>query len=421
MHPKRSVSLLIRLAAEGTIGAAAARIAAGGYRYLITSATMERFLLGADQLRSRSGGKWKKYPREVIPAFVADMDFKVAPGVQDALMMFTDIQDYGYGQVTDTIPLFEAFSTWMARRHDWQPDPALTHANTDVVQGLVATILAFSEPGDGIIAQTPIYPPFLLTIAGTGRRLVENPLVDNGTRFVVDVEGLKRAAAQASMILLCNPHNPTGRVLDRAELEAIATIAANHNLTIVADEIHADLVYPGATHIPMETIAAAAERTVTLTSATKGFNIAGLRTSIAHFGSPVLKDRFDKRLPLHLLGGPSRIGVAATIAAWSEAEAWLNDVMLYLDHNRQRVTNWAAHANLGHYPPEATYLAWMNCRRLDLPEGATPQQHFLEHGKVALSEGLDFGEPGQGHVRLNFATSAEILEDILGRLGGAFG
>ncbi|HXC79672.1 MAG TPA: PatB family C-S lyase [Candidatus Acidoferrum sp.] len=380
---------------------------------------MERFLIGADQLRARSGGKWNTYPREVLPAFVADMDFKVAPAVQDALMKFTDTQDYGYGQMTDTIPLFEAFSKWMARRHHWQPDPALTHANATVVQGLVASLLAFSEPGDGIIAQTPIYPPFLLTIEGTGHRLVENPLVDSGTRFVVDVEGLKRAAEQASMILLCNPHNPTGRVLERAELEAIATIAANHNLTIVADEIHADLVYPGATHIPMETIAAAAERTVTLTSATKGFNIAGLRTSIAHFGSPELKARFDKRFPPHLLGMPSRVGVAASIAAWSEAEDWLNDVMLYLDHNRQRVTGWAAQANLGHYPPEATYLEWMNCRRLDLPAGTTPQQHFLEHAKVALSEGLNFGERGQGHVRLNFATSAEILEDILGRLGGA--
>jgi cysteine-S-conjugate beta-lyase len=412
--------LLIGIAAAATIGAAAARAGAAGCRDLITSATMERFLLGADQLRARGGGKWKKHPPEVIPAFVADMDFKVAPAVQDALMKFTDTQDYGYGQVTDTIPLFDAFSTWMARRHDWQPDPTLTHANTDVVQGLVATVVAFSEPGDGIIAQTPIYPPFLLTIEGTGRRLVENPLVDNGTRFVVDVEGLKRAAAQASMILLCNPHNPTGRVLDRAELEAIAAIAADHNLTIVADEIHADLVYPGATHIPMETIAAAAERTVTVTSATKGFNIAGLRTSIAHFGSPGLKDRFDKRLPQRLLGGPSRLGVAATIAAWSEAEAWLNDVMVYLDRNRQQVANWATQANFGHYLPEATYLAWMDCRRLDLREGQTPQQHFLEHAKVALSEGLDFGEPGQGHVRLNFATSAEILEDILGRLGGAF-
>jgi cysteine-S-conjugate beta-lyase len=382
---------------------------------------MEPFLLSVDQLRARGGGKWKQYPPDVIPAFVADMDFTVAPAVQQAVMQLTDSQDYGYGQMTDTVPLFEAFSAWMARRHHWRPDPTLTHANVDVVQGLVATVVAFSEPGDGIIAQTPIYPPFLRCIASTGRRLVENPMVDDGTRFVVDLEGLERAGAQASMILLCNPHNPTGRVLERAEVEGIATIAAAHNLTIVADEIHADLVYPGATHIPMETIVAATQRTVTLTSATKGFNIAGLRTSIAHFGSLALKEKFDRMLPKRLLGAPNRMGVAATIAAWGGADAWLDAVMLYLDRNRRRVADWAAHAGVRHYLPESTFLAWMDCRRLDLPIGLTPAQHFLEHAKVALSEGLDFGEPGRGHVRLNFATSGEILEEILGRLRGALG
>jgi cystathionine beta-lyase len=388
---------------------------------LITSAAMEPFLLGAEQLLARGGGKWRRYPPDVIPAFVADMDFKVAPAVQQAIKQFIDTQDYGYGQMTDAIPLFEAFAAWMSRRHHWSPDAALTHANTDVVQGLVATMVAFSSPGDGVIAQTPVYPPFLMLIAGTGRRLVENPLVDDGKRFVVDLEGLERAAGQATMILLCNPHNPTGRVFERSELEGIATIAAAHNLTIVADEIHADLLYPGATHIPMETIPAATERTVTLTSATKGFNIAGLRAAIAHFGSPGLKERFDSRLPERILGGPNRFGVAATIAAWSHAEDWLKEVMVYLGRNRNRVAEWATDANLGHHIPQATYLAWLDCRRLDLQNGATPQQHFLEHAKVALSEGADFGPPGQGHVRLNFATSAEILEEILNRLGGALG
>jgi cystathionine beta-lyase len=380
---------------------------------------VERYLLGADQLRARSGGKWTKYPADVMPAFVADMDFKVAPAVQAAIEKFTQTQDYGYGQMTDAIPLFDAFAGWMARRHNWQPDPALTHANTDVVQGLVATIFAFTQPGDGIIAQTPIYPPFLRFTATTGRRLVENPLVDDGTRFVVDLEGLERVAPQATMILLCNPHNPTGRVLERAELEGIAKIAATNKLTIVADEIHADLVYPGATHIPMETIEAAAERTITLTSATKGFNIAGLRTSIAHFGSADLKTKFDIVIPERLLGGPGRFGVAATIAAWCESEEWLDTVMAYLDRNRHRVAEWAAQAGLAHHMPEATYLAWMGCRHFELPAGLTPHQHFLEHGKVGLAEGLEFGGPGEGHVRLNFATSEEILEEILVRLGGA--
>jgi cystathionine beta-lyase len=381
----------------------------------------EAFLLSADQLRARSGGKWNKYPADVIPAFVAEMDFKVAPAVQLALTHLTDTQDYGYGlgPPTDTEPLFDAFSGWMARRHQWRPDPTLTHVNTDVVQGLVATIMAFSEPGDGVIVQTPAYPPFFHCIAGTGRRLVENPLSSDGVRFGLDLEGLERAAAQASMILVCNPHNPTGRVLERRELEAIAAVAAEHNLTIVADEIHADLIYAGAMHIPMETVAGAAERTVTLTSATKGFNIPGLRTSIAHFGSPGLKEKFDQTFPERLLGHPSRAGIAATISAWREADAWLSDVMLYLDGNRTRVSAWTAEAGLGHFMPESTFLAWIDCRSLELPNGLTPQQHFLEHAKVGLAEGLDFGEPGRGHVRLNFATSAEILEEILSRLNAA--
>jgi len=380
---------------------------------------MERFLLRTDQLRARNGGKWTTYPPEVLPAFVAEMDFKVAPAVQEVIEHFTEHQDYGYGQMTDAIPLFEAFAAWMSHRHVCQPDPALTHANTDVVQGLVATMVAFSKPGAGVIAQTPVYPPFLRFIASTGRRLVENPLIDDGQRFVVDLEGLERVASSATMILLCNPHNPTGRVFERAELEGIARIAADHDLTIIADEIHADLIYPGPTHVPMETIPDATARTVTLTSATKGFNIPGLRTSIAHFGSPQLKEKFDGMLPDHLLGGPSRFGVAATIAAWRDGEAWLDEVMRYLDRNRVVVAEWADRNNLANHRPESTYLAWLRCRHLNLEAGSTPQQYFIDRGKVALSEGADFGEPGQGHVRLNFATSAEILDEILSRLSGA--
>jgi cystathionine beta-lyase len=380
---------------------------------------MESFLLTADELRVRNGVKWTMYPSDVIPAFVAEMDFKVAPSIQAAIDELAGKQDYGYGQMTQEVPLFEAFSEWMARRHNWRPDPTLTQAHTYVIQGVLATLVAFSEPGDGIVVQPPIYPPFLKFTADSGRRVIENPLVDDGNRFVVDVEGLERVASQATMILLSNPHNPSGRVLTRGELESIATIAAAHNLTIVSDEIHSDLIYSGPKHIPMETIDAAAARTVTLTSATKGFNIPGLRTSIAHFGSPELMARYDKKFPAHLLGGPNRIGIAATTAAWLGGEEWLNSVMVYLDRNRRRVAEWAAEVNLGHRLPESTYLAWLDCRRLDLPAGITPQQHFLEHAKVALAEGSDFGEAGKGHVRLNFATSAEILEDILGRLGGA--
>jgi cystathionine beta-lyase len=218
---------------------------------------------------------------------------------------------------------------------------------------------------------------------------------------------------------MCNPHNPTGRVFERAELEGIATIAAAHNLTIVADEIHADLVYPGSTHIPMETISAATDRTVTLTSATKGFNIAGLHCAIVHFGGAGLKEKYAGRLPEWLLGGPGRLGIAATIAAWAESEGWLASVMSYLDRNRRAVAEWATRADIGHHLPESTYLAWLDCRRLQVPEGETTQKHFLERARVALSEGSDFGERGRNYVRLNFATSAEILDEMLSRLSGA--
>lgn len=379
---------------------------------------MEHFLLTRDELRARTGAKWRMHPPDVLPSFVAEMDFKVAPAIQEAIKDFVERADYGYGNLTDAAQLFDAFTLWMDRRHGWRPDPALSIAVTDVVQSLVAMINAFSDKGDGVIVQTPVYPPFLMSVAWTGRRLVDNPMVDDGKRYVIDLDGLERVAAQAKVLFLCNPQNPTGRVFERAELEAMATIAARHDLAIVSDEIHADLVYPGAKHVPMETIAGAAERTVTLTSATKGFNVPGLRTAVAHFGSAELKARFDARTPEHLLGGPSRIGMLATIAAWTQSEPWLNEVMDYLERNRRRVAEWAAEQRIGHHVPEGTFLAWLDTRHLQLAEGITPQQHFLERARVALSQGGDFGEAGKGHVRLNFATSAEVLEEILGRLSG---
>jgi cysteine-S-conjugate beta-lyase len=396
-----------------------ARLSHAAYPQLLTSVTVESFLLNAEQLRARTGAKWRNHPPEVIPAFVADMDFKVAPAIHAAMQTFVDADDYGYGRMDDRTELFNAFAAWMSRRHGWQLDPALTQAIGDVVQGLTAAIVAFSKPGDGVIAQTPVYPPFLKAIASTGRRLVESPLADDGKRFVMDLDDLERAAEQAKVLLLCSPHNPTGRIFESAELEGVARIAAANHLTIVADEIHADLVYSGATHVPMETVTGAADRTVTLTSATKGFNIAGLHCAVTHFGSGELKERYCAVLPEWLLGGPSRQGIAATIAAWRESESWLTEVLQYLNGNRRVVAEWAAENNLGHHPGESTYLAWLDCGRLSLPSGTTPQEHFLERARVALSAGSDFGPPGEGHVRLNYATSAGMLDEILSRLSGA--
>ncbi len=380
---------------------------------------MNDLVLSEAELRARGGGKWRKYPSDVLPAWVADMDFNVAPSVQSSLQRFVDRQDYGYGLPGDYDALFEAFAKWMSHRYGWSPDPTLTIATADVVQGIVATLVAYSNADDGVIAQTPIYPPFLRVIAGAGRRLVENRLLGNaGERYTLDAEGLNEAAAQARVLLLCNPHNPTGRVFERQELEQISGIAAEHEMIIVADEIHADLTYANARHVPMETISGAAERTVTVTSATKGFNIPGARTAVLHFGSGALQSRFTKAIPDLLLGRPSRFGLAATIAAWTDGETWLGHLLAYLEGNRRLVAEWAAaRQHIGHRASEATFLAWLDCRELGLPP--SPYDFFLESAKVALSDGREFGSPGEGHVRLNFGTSREILEAILARMSCA--
>lgn len=379
---------------------------------------MPDFVLSAAELRSRGGGKWRRYPPDVLPAYVADLDFKVAPAVQAALHRFVEHQDYGYGLHEEVEALYDAFAKWMARRHGWNPDPALTMALDDVVQGIVATQVAYSAPGEGVLVQTPAYPPFLKTIASSGRRLVENSMRDSGERFEIDFDGLERVAPQARILLLCNPHNPTGRVFSRDELEGIAAIARRHDLVIVADEIHADIVFGGANHIAMETIHGAAERTVTLTSATKSFNIPGARTAVVHFGDAALRDRFVAAMPDHLLGRPSRFGVDATVAAWTESDAWLHATLAYLARNRDTVSRWAAATpHIGYRVPEATFLAWLDCRKLGLEP--SPYEFFLESAKVGLSDGIEFGGPGAGHVRLNFGTSAEILEEILSRISRA--
>lgn len=376
-------------------------------------------MLPLEQLREREAGKWRRYPADVLPAFVADMDFAVAPAVQQVASRLVEHGDYGYGMTEeDGERVAAAFARRMHARYAWEVDPELTVCPVDVVQGLTASVIAFSQPGDGLVVQTPIYPPFLKVAAETGRRVVENPLVDDGERFTVDVDGLRSAVdGRTTMILLCNPHNPTGRVFTRGELEAIAAVAVERDIVIVSDEIHAELLYPGQRHIPMASLGPqVAERTVTLNSASKAFNIAGLRCSVASCGSAKLRSRFASAIPDHLLGRPSRFGIEATVAAWTGGEEWLGQVLAYLERNRQRVETAASEiAGVRHHPPEGTYLAWLDCTRLELP-AASPYEFFLEQAKVALSDGAEFGRPGDGCVRLNFATSAEILEQILDRI-----
>jgi cystathionine beta-lyase len=385
-----------------------------------TPTTLVQF--SADQLRARSGRKWHEYAADVLPAWVAETDFAVPEPIREALRRVTDEASYGY-EVSSLYPnLAAAFAEYMQRRFGWRPVGDRVVPVADLVQALFTAVAAFTEPGQGVVLQTPIYPPFQNAVRETGRRLAWNPLVDNGSTFEVDAAQLAEVFGdKAPLLLLCNPHNPTGRVLELKELEAIAKLAVERDLVVVADEVHADLVYSGHTHIPFASLSPeVAALTVTITSATKAYNIPGLRCGVMHFGSNALRERFRAVFPDRMLGVVNRFGIEATLIAWRECGTWLDEVMSVLDVNRSRLSEFFSSElpAVRWYPPQATYLAWLDCRELGLGD-EPPQQFFLDRSRVALSDGVDFGPGGEGRVRLNFGTSPTILEDILARIAKA--
>jgi cysteine-S-conjugate beta-lyase len=384
-------------------------------------ALMESFELTVEQLRARRSRKWSFYPADVLPAWIADMDFAVPDVVQQAVVQIVEQRDYGYGDRVGDEGLAAAFSDRMAERFGWRPAPAQVQPITELIQAMYLSVSAFSEPGDGVVIQTPIYPPYLETVAQTGRRLDDNPLRDDGSRFVLDVEGLRKVIdGQTRVLMLCHPHNPTGRVFERAELEALAELAIERDLLVLSDEIHADMLYDDRQFIPFASLSpAAAARTITLTSATKSFNIPGLRCALMHFGSPELAQRFYARYPERMLGQVSVPGLDATVAAWRQGQPWLDRVMKRLRQNRDRLAEFVREELPGvkHYTPEGTYLGWLDFSALELPQ--RPVEFFLERGRLALHDGLQFGERHGQCVRLNFGTSEAILGQVLERMATA--
>jgi len=370
-----------------------------------------------ERMHSRLSEKWETYPRELLPAWVAEMDFPLARPIHEVLQRAVDKDDIGYPVAPADTGIREAFADRMSERFGWQIDPRHIEVLSDVVQGLYIALETFTGAGDGAIVQTPIYPPFLEAVRETGRTLVENRLDPSGQRFEIDFDALDAAIApNTRILLLCHPHNPSGRLFSRSELEALAERVLRHDLYVATDEIHADLVYDGAPFVPFASLSPEiSARTLTLTSATKAFNIPGLRCAVAHMASPELRRRF-RRVPRHLRGGIGILGLYATIAAWRHSDPWLDQVRTYLESNRAFLREQLVERFPGarHHSPEATYLAWLDCSGLELPE--RPAAFFARHGGVALSEGANFG-PGWDHcLRLNFATSRAILTQVLERM-----
>jgi cystathionine beta-lyase len=363
------------------------------------------------ELRSRAGRKWRVYADDVIPAWIADMDLMPAPAIMDSLTEALRLGDLGYGLVAATNGVPQAFARWAERRWGWRVSPDDVMLMPDVVGGIANCIEALTGPGDAILVQTPAYPPLLSSVRTAGRRLVEHVLVDGR----LDLDELDRLMGreQVRMMLFCHPHNPSGRSFTALELTGVAELARRHDVIVIADEVHADLTYRAHRHIPFATIAP--ERTVTLNSPSKAFNVAGLRTAVCTARGDLLAKL--RALPSTRWNAFSAPGVRAALAAWSDAgEQWLIACVDHLQARRDQLGVLLAERcpAIGYVPPEAGYLAWLDCRALGLDD---PAGFFLERAKVALSAGQDFGAPGEGYMRLNFATSAEILDEIVERMG----
>ena len=374
-----------------------------------------------EQLRQRQCMKWTYYGPEVLPAWIADMDYPVAPVIRQAIAATVERNDLGYtGEATEQA-LGKVFAERMERRYGWQPDPSLVRPTGNLIQALIASVASFSDPGSGIVIQTPIYYPFLKIVAALGRQLVDNRLLVGPQRYEMDIPGLQAAIDDDTrMVLFCNPHNPSGRVFERGALEQLAALAVERDLIVVSDEIHADLAYPGQQHIPLASLGPEiAARTITLTSATKAFSIAGLKCAVMHFGSQELLRKQTGFFNEHLLGTSNVLGIEATLAAWRDGDEWLETVITQLASNRRRLGEFIEQRlGPGKYrPPEAGYLAWLDCGALNLTP--SPHEFFLQQAGVALSDGGVFSSYTPEFARLNFATSPEVLELILQRIAEA--
>jgi cystathionine beta-lyase len=365
-----------------------------------------------ERVRSRAGIKWKRYDSDVLPAWVADMDFDPPKAVTDAMRPYLDLGDTGYN-IAVRDQFLPAYADWQHRHHNWRPDEEKLRTFTSALHALETALWFRTDPGDGIVVFTPIYHPFLNAIADSGRRLVSVPLDPNGMR--IDPERLASAIdSTTKMILFCQPHNPAGRVFDDSELAAVAEVAERHELLVVSDEIWGDLTIDRP-HQPLATSDDRfAGRLMTLGSASKSFNLAGLRCAVAHIDDAELSRIFET-MPGHLLGAASVSSLAGTHAAWTQCDDWMSAVRSEITARRDQLARRLASdlPEVTMSPPEATYLGWLDFRATNL--GDDPSYQLLKEGRVALSPGPQFGPEGAGFARINFATSAEILDDIIDR------
>ena len=353
---------------------------------------------------------------EVLPLWVADMDLPAPESVTEALRRRAAHPIYGYTRYPD--PFFEAISEWLARRHGWHIPRKAIVPIPGVVPALNFLVESLTEPGDGVLIQPPVYPPFFRLGKLHGRRLLENPLRYDGERYRIDFDDFRAKAKEATLFVLCSPHNPVGRVWREEELERLGKICLEEGCLIVSDEIHADIVYPPHRHIPIASLSPEiAHITVTLNAPSKTFNIAGLNTAYAVIPDDSLRRRFEAVLRRYDLTMGNVFGIEALIAAYEGGEAWLEALLGYLKANIDFVTAFLAEniPQIRPVPPEATFLMWLDCRGLGMDDKALAR-FFIEKAKLGLNAGVGFGEGGSGFMRLNVGCPRSTLEEAMARL-----
>jgi cysteine-S-conjugate beta-lyase len=369
-----------------------------------------------DRRRTESS-KWHKFPPDVLPLWVADMDFPSPEPVTRALRERVEHGVFGYG--VEQPEFHEVMCERLLKRHGWKVEPEALVLLPGVIPGFNVACRAFSAPGDGLLTLLPVYPPILRLPDNVGltRDAVDLTRGSDG-RYEVDWDAFERAITpRTRMFILCNPHNPVGRVFTRDELSRMADICLRRGLMICADEIHGDLIYQGHQHVAMASLhPEIAARTITLMAPSKTYNLAGLRCALAVIPNQALRETF-MATRLDLVQSANILGYTAMLAAYRDGQPWLDELLRYLEANRDFLVQYVrAHLRgLEVGVPEGTYLAWLDCRQAGIP-GRDPYTFFLEKARVGLSDGATFGRGGAGFVRLNFGCPRPMLTDGLERM-----
>lgn len=358
---------------------------------------------------------------DILPMWVADMDFASPPAVCRAMEERARHGVFGY--TGESRAYFEGFMEWMRARHGWSIEKEWVLHLPGLLPGLNWVVQTFSQPGEEVMVQPPIYPPFFSAIRQNGRSVVENPLVLEGDGYRMDLEGLEKAiSSRTRMLLFCSPHNPVGRVWNREELEALGDLCCRKGLVLISDEIHADLTVPGAVHRPLASLSERlAACTVTLLSPAKTFNLQGLQSGFAVASSPLLRERLAHTLQRNGIFMNNLMSIAAIEAAYREGADWLDALRAYLASNRRFLHSYAERKWQGKIKPipaEGTYLAWLDCRSLGLEQNQL-KRFFIEEAGLGLNNGTDFGSQGKGFMRMNLGCSCQTLQRALDQLQSA--